>query len=133
MGDPSSEVELDPALAAPQSAGAPAKRRPSIKELVQTYGGLAAGIYLTTSLLGFLIAFALITSAVDLTSWGLPAAEGQGWWAAAIAAWIVGVKGSQIPRIMLTAALTPVVAHKLGRGPRLAEPEAEPGEAEQAA
>ena len=130
MGDPSTEVELDAALAT-ASAETPAKQRPSIKELVQTYGGLAAGIYLGTALLSFLIAFGLITSAVDLTRWGLPAAEGQGLWAAAIAAWIVGVKGSQIPRIMLTAGLTPVLAHKLGRGPSSVEVE-EPSEAEQA-
>lgn len=107
--------------AVPAEGSAPAKRM-GVKELIQAYGPLAAGIYLGTSLLGFLIAFALFSSALDPAEWGFPS-EGRGFWlAAAAAAWLVGVKGSQIPRLMLTATLTPVVARRMGREARQPAP-----------
>lgn len=126
----------------PDSPSEPASETPKrggIQELIQRYGFLALGIYLSTFLIALTLGMITFGFFLDPTSWGtegdppwliakfadLTGADTGGFWVVTIvAAWLVFVKGSQIPRIMLTAALTPVVAKKLGREPK--EPAVDP-------
>lgn len=121
-------------------------KRPAIKDLVHRYGFLALGIYFSTFALAMTLGMITFGFFLDPSSWQtegadppwliakfaeLTGAESGGFWVVTTAAaWLVFVKGSQIPRIMLTAALTPIVAKKLGREPK---PETEPEEAPAAA
>jgi hypothetical protein len=121
-------------------------KRPGIKELVHRYGFLALGIYLSTFVVALTLGMITFGLFLDPGSWqtegadppwliakfaDLTGAESGGFWVVTTAAaWLVFVKGSQIPRIMLTAALTPVVAKKLGREPSEAEAVPEPAPVE---
>jgi hypothetical protein len=135
-----SEAPSNEGGAEPASATKP--KRPGIKELIQRYGFLALGIYLSTFLVALSLGLITFGFFLDPSSWSgsqgdppwliaeivdLLGLDSGGYWVVTtIAAWLVFVKGSQIPRIMLTAALTPVVAKKLGREPKELELEPEP-------
>ena len=93
-----------------------------MQQLVQQYGLVAALIYLTTSfVVGVPIAYGL-SKGVDATGWSF--------WGAVIGGTFASLKLSQIPRLALTAALTPVVVRYLPEGVLLAlTPQPEPAPA----
>lgn len=142
---PETSSETSPSETPAEGGAKPKPKRAGIKELIQRYGFLAFGIYLSTFLIAMTLGLITFGFFLDPSSWGtegdppwfiakivdLLGLDSGGYWViTTIAAWLVFVKGSQIPRIMLTAALTPVVAKKLGREPKEPEPEPVPVSAE---
>jgi len=135
--------EIPAAIVPPETETETKSKRPGIKELVQRYGSLALGIYLSTFLVALTLGMITFGLFLDPSSWQTEGADppwliakfadltgadsGGFWFVTTAAAWLVFVKGSQIPRIMLTAFLTPIVAKKLGREPG---PAADEGAAE---
>ena len=93
-----------------------------MQQLVQQYGLVAALIYLTTSfIVGVPIAYGL-SKGIDGSGWSF--------WGAVIGGTFASLKLSQIPRLALTAALTPVVVRYLPEAVLLAlTPEQEPAPA----
>lgn len=135
----SSEQEIGGAIPAAVDPPETKPKRPGIKELVHRYGFLALGIYFSTFAVAMALGMVTFGLFLDPSSWqtegadppwliakfaDLTGADSGGFWVVTTAAaWLVFVKGSQIPRIMLTAALTPIVAKKLGREPNEGEGE----------
>lgn len=84
------------------------------KQLIAEYGFVAIGVYLTTSLIAFLFAIGAIKLGFDV---GTTAGTSG---AIAFAGWGF-VKLTQVPRILITLVLTPLVARWLGRTPKTPE------------
>lgn len=101
--------------AAPAKVGFTAR----YKQLIAEYGMFAVGVYLATSLLAFLFAVVAIVSGFDL---GGTSTGSKG--AVALAGWGF-VKLTQVPRIVVTLALTPLVARWFGHAPKVAGAEEE--------
>ena len=84
-----------------------------IKTLMAEYGGIAIGVYLST----FIIAMVIFSSAI---AFGAQVESGTGAATTLGAAWLA-TKATQPLRIIVTIALTPLVAKLLGRVKKPAE------------
>ncbi len=91
-----------------------------LKDLMNDYGGIAIGVYLTT----FVVAMVTFSSAI---AFGAQVDSGTGAATTLGAAWLA-TKATQPVRIIATIALTPIVARLLGRGKKApaSTPQADP-------
>jgi Protein of unknown function (DUF1279) len=108
---------VDPSVEKPTSTDtAPPRARPPLKERLKTlmteYGFLAIVVYLSTSVLS-MTGFTIAILSLDLKAlgerFGVPLEGTRGLLGTLGAAWVL-TKVIQVPRILLTLALTPIIA-----------------------